>query len=286
MSGDSEENTTGMEEEEDLPPLLRIKDEEGEPPGRDSDEQSLDLEPVSSSSSESSSESSSSASSGSESDSEEEEEQEPPPRETLEEGDWAQEFTDHQAFERQGRIGQEKMHWGRELEPIIGSGEEKRWVSVRKRIESRHQEAHQAFRIARKSVKKDGYVESSLLTQTQERRPVNISDRKIGWEPGEGPVKGSGEWIGKQQFWWREEAKKLLSEFPRKGWSEKLWDWNERHRAYHCTYFERTVIKYPWPGLQRELGFGIGRWPRGLVGPWVWVCPSVRFLQGQVSFET
>jgi hypothetical protein len=48
----------------------------------------------------------------------------------LEEGSWAQEVTDHPAFEGQGRIGQEEMHWGRELEPIIGEREEKRWVST------------------------------------------------------------------------------------------------------------------------------------------------------------
>jgi hypothetical protein len=60
-SGDSEEDTFGTEEEEDLPPLIWIKDEEGEPPGRELDEQRLDLEPVSSSSSESSSNSSSSS---------------------------------------------------------------------------------------------------------------------------------------------------------------------------------------------------------------------------------
>jgi hypothetical protein len=261
-SGDSEESITDTEEEEDLPPLIRIKDEEGDPPGRDSSDQSLDLEPISSSSSESSSKSSSSSSSSSESesDSEEEEKQEPSlqliQRETLEEGSLVKEFTDHPAFERQGHIGQEEMHWRRELEPIKGNWEEKRWISVRKR----HEEGHQAFRIARKSAKKDAYVEledSSPLVQTEATPPpaVNISDRKIGWEPGKGPVKGSNEWDGRQQFWWREEAKRMLSKIPRKGWSKKLWDWTEQNRAYHCAYFEIPFIKYPWPGDRGELVF-------------------------------
>jgi hypothetical protein len=144
---------------------------------------------------------------------------------------------------------------GRELELVIGEGPARCWNSIAKRIEQRHQEAHQAFRIARKSVKKDGYVESSPLAQTKDRHIGNLSDRNIGWDPGEGPTKGIREWIEKQQFWWREEAKKLLGKFPRKGWSEKLWNWTERNRAYHCTYFEIQFIKYPWPGDQGDLTF-------------------------------
>jgi hypothetical protein len=51
-SGSKHEETTGKEEEEDLPPLIRIKDDEGEEVRKESSNESVDLEPVSSSSAE------------------------------------------------------------------------------------------------------------------------------------------------------------------------------------------------------------------------------------------
>jgi hypothetical protein len=51
-SGSGDQETSGKEEEEDLPPLIRIKDEEGEEVRRESSSESLDLEPISSNSSE------------------------------------------------------------------------------------------------------------------------------------------------------------------------------------------------------------------------------------------
>jgi hypothetical protein len=108
-------------EEEDLPPLIRIKDEEGEPVQRELDfeetgssDLELDSSTGSSSSSSSSSESSSSSSSssGSEPDSDTEEEGPshellPIKRETLPEGSWAKGFADHPNWERQGYIPEE-----------------------------------------------------------------------------------------------------------------------------------------------------------------------------------
>jgi hypothetical protein len=51
-SGSEDEKSPGMEEEQELPPLMRIKDEEGEEMQRETSTESLDLEPIKSSSSE------------------------------------------------------------------------------------------------------------------------------------------------------------------------------------------------------------------------------------------
>jgi hypothetical protein len=174
----------------------------------------------------------------------------------LEEGSWAKEFVDHPSWEWQGWLTKEKMHRDEEIERSVGLQFEekggKRWNSIEDRIRRRHQGGHQVFKTARKLAKYDAYVvseEPSPLIPPPENQPqpIGIVMRRIGWGPGEAPVRGSKDWLWHAKEHWKEEAMLLLKLIPRNANSERTWEWKEKRIAWYCVEFDIPYIRYPWP---------------------------------------
>jgi hypothetical protein len=146
-----------------------------------------------------------------------EEEEELPPIvriSELEEGSWAEEFTNHPRWARSGVIPEEEREEESRcrLESKWNKSGEKLWNSIEDRIIERHLRGREEFKRVRKLKNHGAYVDlkpNNPLLPTPEKISGKVN-WKIGRDPREGPTRGSAEWTRRKDDCWKAKATYLL----------------------------------------------------------------------------